>query len=567
MFPALVLASLLAAPLGEQRTAAAPETAPAPAVAHRLLLTGGRIRLGDEHGGVVEALLVEDGYVVAAGTAEALEGRVAGEELVRVDLDGAVAVPGFQDAHAQLERLGEDLRALDLSGVADLAELDQLLAEQVKSLAAGAWLIGCGLSEEVVQAGGGLHRARLDLVAPKHPVFLRRATGRVAWVNGAALERVGLAGVVDPPPRNVGPGLERDSDKRANGRVVEEALSVFEAAFRTTDDAQLEALLLAAQERLLARGWTCVHDMGERPAVASALARLRDDGRLKLRVVGYLDGNAGMPPRMASWSAPPGDTRDLFRVAGVLFRLDGSLETRAAALVEPYSDAPQNTGRLLLTEQRLTALVHECWQAGWQPAVAAVGDRANRVALDVYERMTQVDESFVDLRPRIEHATMIAPRDFARVPGYEVVTSMQPVVQRAARAWLEARLGPQRLKSAEVWRRLVGDVGRLALGTGPASGTHDPLVALVAMRDLQYESLRNRDLDREPANSELELLYCLSGGPAFAAHQDGRRGRLTPGFGADLTVLDVDPVTATSEELAAARVLMTIVDGEVVWTR
>lgn len=526
-----------------------------------LYIHGGQILLGD--GGRVEALLVENGRVVAAGREDTLADRLPEEGLVRLNLDGATAVPGLQDAHGHVELYGSTLEQVDLRGLESYEEVIAAVAERAATTEAGQWIEGFGWDQNLWADGKLPTHELLSEAVPTHPVFLTRIGGHTALVNEKALEEAHLGGVLDPPPRLQGGRFPLDEEGRATGLLVDNAMDLVRDYLPEVDRESRERRILAAQEKLLAYGLTCVHDMGVNPEGIALYEDLKERGLLKIRVVVYLEGNDGFSAELLE-SLPRGD--DHLAITGVKFFADGALGSRGAALLDDYADAPGERGHLLLSEETLTALVHQAWQAGLQPAVHAIGDEANRLALDVYERMIQVDGSFSQLRPRIEHAQVVSARDIPRFPQLDVIPSMQPVHVASDQAWIEERLGQRRSLTAYAWRSLAPGVMELAFGSDFPIESPDPLRGIHAARtrrkghDLATEGF----LEGSPLDGYTALVGFTSG-PAHAVHQEDRRGRLSPGYWADLTVFDIDPTECDPARLLEARVLLTVIDGQVVY--
>jgi predicted amidohydrolase YtcJ len=545
-----------------------PSQASAPPAIEVLLIHGGRIHLGNAAGGEVEALLVEGGRIVAAGPEELLRQRLPAAGFDSLDLDGAVAVPGLQDAHGHLGRLGAALEQLDLGQAESFEALVAAVAEVAAGTPKGSWILGRGWDEASWGDSRLPHHAALSKAVPDHPVLLERAGGHALLANRRALAQAKLDGLLSVPPRVFGGRLLLDGEQRATGILLDNAMDLVRSLVPVPEAATRERRILAAQESLLSRGITCVHDMGVAPAAVELYEDLRRRGLLKLRIAAYLEGNAGLPAAVLAAHPRAADPLDLLSVPGVFFRLDGDLATRGAALLADYADAPGVRGHLLLTEERLTLLVHEAWQAGLQPALGAVGDRANRLALDVFLRMQQVDAGFAGVRPRIEHAQVVSPRDFPRFPEQGIVASLQPLGTSSRDGWIAARLGANRARGASAWRSLAPGWLPLAFGSGFPDKRADPWLGLHAARAWRGaeglaadDSLGAEDLDGRGA------LAGFTRGAAFAVHQEDRRGQLLPGYWADLTVLDADPVLGSPEELVEARVLLTVINGRVVFRR
>jgi predicted amidohydrolase YtcJ len=258
------------------------------------------------------------------------------------------------------------------------------------------------------------------------------------------------------------------------------------------------------------------------------------------------------------------DPRDRLSVIGVAFDVDGSLGSRGAALLEDYSDAPGERGHLLLSRDDLARRIALVTGDGLQPAVHAIGDRANRIVLDIYAELDSVWDGFRSLRPRIEHGQVVAPKDWPRFPKLGVVPSMQPARAGTDIAWVTERLGSDRSRGAYAWRRLAPELGKLAFGSDFPCDSPDPLRGLHAART-RHDGGEDEGYAPEQRLDGVAALAGYTIGAAYAAHQEDRRGRLIPGFACDMTVLDLDPVACEPEALLGGRVLMTVIDAEVAY--
>jgi predicted amidohydrolase YtcJ len=410
------------------------------------------------------------------------------------------------------------------------------------------------------------HHGLLSAQVEKHPVFLLRADGHAALVNRAALALAKLDGVLDTEPKIQGGRVLLDDEHRASGVLLEAAMESVQRLIPPPDVRTRRRRLLAAQQHLISRGVTCVHDMGTTPADLEVLKDLRAAHALKLRVVAYLDGDgvlddAGlkdMPlaPDDAEWLCAP----------GVFVRADGALSTRGAALLEEYKDARGERGALRHTEDDLARRLAMIAKHHLQPAVEAYGDRATRIVLDAYERLLAASPSAHDLRPRIEGAELVSTKDWPRFPSLGVVPSMQPVRSLGERAWIGDRLGPRRTRGASFWRELAPELGRLAFGSDFPSQDADPLRGLLAAGARGDDADESSDSPRAQPPVDIEgVLQGFTSGAAWAAGQDERRGRLEVGCAADMTVLRLDPSTAARGDLARARVERVFVNGEIVY--
>jgi predicted amidohydrolase YtcJ len=532
-----------------------PTDAPTPA---GTLFTGGTIYLGHPEWRATDALYARDGRVVALGDDARAQARAAGARTL--DLQGGFAVPGLQDAHGHLEGLGKALETVDLRGAGSYDELIERVAAQAQRQPPGTWIEGRGWDQNLWPGKLFPEHAELSAHVPDHPVFLRRVDGHAALVNAAALAAAGLDGARDVP----GGEVLLDARGAPTGVLVDAAMELVGAVVPEPDPATRERRLLAAQAACLAAGLTAVHDMGVDPWTADTLARMVLEGRWHLRTAVYLSMGAETTRADLAGFPRPSDARDVFWAGGVKLYVDGALGSRGAALLEDYADRPGSRGLLLMEPADFARQVALCAELGLQPATHAIGDRGNRLVLDVYERALSESGGFGGLRPRVEHAQVVAPEDWGRFDALDVIASMQPTHCTSDMGWAVERLGEERALGAYAWRRLQVDPSRIAGGSDFPVESERPLLGLYAARTRQ-------DAAGAPAGgffgdqvlSPEEALAVFTLGASAAIGQDDRRGRLEPGYGADLTVLDVDPLRAEARALLGARVLFTVVNGRV----
>lgn len=540
--------------------------APAPPGKRATLFRGGTIELNDGKGTTAEALLSLDGWVIAVGTLEKLRKLPAGKSALEIDLHGQAAVPGLQDAHGHVGSYGASLESVDLRGSSSFDELVARVAERVARAPAGAWILGRGWDQNLWLDKSFPVHAKLSEATPKNPVFLLRVDGHAALVNRVAMAEAKLDKAFRAESQVHGGRVLLDADMRPTGVLVDRAMVQVENLIPKPERAQIEARILAAQDKLLAYGLTCVHDMGITRPELGAYERLRASGQLRLRIVAYLAGTEELTDEMVKGLPLAPDERDVLSCPGVKLVADGALGSRGAALLADYADAPGERGHMILGEHALSTRIAMCQKHGLQPAVHAIGDLANRTVLNVYQTLLTVYPDAFELRPRVEHAQVVSLRDWARFPTLGVIPSMQPVHAISDMPWAVDRLGKARSRGAYAWRALAPELGRLAFGSDFPVESPDPLAGLFAAR------MRSNPGDAPekalPADQSLDGIAALAGftsGAAYAAHQEERRGRLLPGYATDITVLTIDPVTCAAADLLAARVTMTVINGEIVW--
>ncbi len=501
------------------------------------------------------AILVVEGRVVGIGAEGELASTDAGRRAQRVDLTGGFVYPGFQDANGQLERLGRDLEQVNLSGCDGVGSLVKTLQEQAALVPAGRWVQGVGWDS--TRAGGATDLERAELAAtistafPEHPVALHDRSG-----DGLLLNRAGWA------------ECEIEAVAASGGWLLGNAAAEAAAALPSPSPEARVRRILRAQESLLRAGVTCVHVRDLDAAGASALAQLRADGRLRIRVVGFLDARVeASPEQWKQWERDPTGA-DRFEVVGVSLGLDGSLAVRGAALEGAYADAPGHRGQLALPFGRASDLVVEAARAGRQPALRCAGDRAVQQALNIFERARAEVPAFIGLRPRLEGLDLWTSAERDRLRSLGAVPSLQPARLGGQVGWASARLGDDRVLGLQPWRSLLAAASQpLALGSGYPAAVADPRVTFFA--GVSRRTVASPEVPGFLPGQGLtanEALGGMTSGPAFAATQEDRRGLLARGYGGDLTVLDVDLTQlgwGDAQRALEASVLMTVVNGEI----
>ncbi len=535
-----------------------------------VLIHGGKIYTGAPHWDVVEALLVQDGMVVTAGPLADLR-ALAAQAVREIDLQGGYAMPGLHDAHGHLLGLGTALIQVDLQGSTSFADVVERVRARAKETPAGEWIEGRGWDHTRWPGAEFPHHAALSQAIPDHPVLLDRVDGHAAIANQAALERAGLWRAFDSETAIEGGRVHLDQTRFPSGVLIDAAVDRVRAIVPSPSDSQVRERLLLAQAHLLELGLVAMHDMGSSPQALRILRKLEASGGWHLRVISYLSGDQPWQPsdlRLVPRVRPSADRFGRVLLAGVKLYADGALGSRGAALLEPYADEPSQSGLLLASREVLAQRLKACAKAGLQPAIHAIGDRANRMVLDLYADWIVAHANAAGLRPRIEHAQMVAAVDVPRFAALGVIPSMQPTHATSDMRWAQARVGAARLEGLYAWRSLAPELGSLALGSDFPVESASPLEGLYAARTRQ-------DAQGEPPGGWLPL-QCLTAdqaaagytlGAARAARLEQRLGCLREGFAADVSVFDVDPLDLDAARLLAGQARAVIIDGVVVWKR
>jgi predicted amidohydrolase YtcJ len=494
------------------------------------------------------AVAVRAGVILAVGAEGDIRAR-EGRATVVVRVPGGAILPGVVDAHGHLHGLGFSMETLDLVGTRSAEEVAGKVREAAARVGPGEWIVGRGWDQNDWPVAAFPDRALLDAAAPHSPVYLRRVDGHAAWVNGAAFALAGIGASAPDPP---GGRMLRRPDGSPSGVLVDKAMDLLVAVQPKPDGATIRRRVLGASERLASVGVTGLHDMGEPLDVVAVLSALDGERRLPLRVHLYLEGAEPATSAFLVDGPRPAAPGSLLSIIGVKYYLDGALGSRGAALLAPYADDPENSGLLLTEPERLAALAKGATMTGFQVAVHAIGDRANRIALETLGPL-----AMRALRPpRIEHAQIVAPEDLGRFGSEGVVASMQPTHCTSDSSWAGARLGPARERGAYAWRSIARAGGLLAFGSDVPVEDPDPRLGLAA-------AVTRGGWHPEEALSMVEAVRAFTDGAARAVGEGDRRGRIAPGLEADLTVFD-RPI-GTADEVRAAKAALTVVGGRIVY--
>ncbi len=512
-----------------------------------------------------DAIVVEGERITYIGPTSKAQRR-APQDARRVDLRGATVIPGFSDAHAHLSGIGFRELEFDLEGTMSLAELQHKLAARAASTEA-PWITGRGWIESRWQHAEFPTRAALDAVVKERPVLLMRADGHAAVANSRALA---LAGIDAKTPDPAGGQILRDADGAPTGMLIDGAVALVERLVPPPTGAEeLRALELGAA-RSVRLGWTQLQIAGNTRAEIEHLCTLYRDGRMRLRLYDAVGGPGDDAAQLLAGKIERRPCGDRYTVRGIKLYMDGALGSRGAALLAPYSDAPQSTGLLLNTEAQLFPVLTEALRRGIQIETHAIGDRANRLVLDLYERAFAVvpptERLVAEPRWRVEHAQVLDFADLPRFAKLGVIASMQPSHAISDLYFAPARLGPERLKGAYAWQSLLASGAVVAAGTDAPVERGDPIqefYAATVRRSL--DGFADENWHREERVSREAALRMLTWAPAYAAFEESDRGTIEVGKLADFTVLSQDLMKVPDDAILATRIVMTVIGGEIAY--
>jgi len=532
-----------------------------------LVLVNGNVHTLDPAAPHARVVAVKDDRIVYVGDdAEAAARIVPGAR--RVDLAGATVVPGLTDAHGHVAGLGLLAVRLDVVGTGSASEVAAAVKTKAATVKRGAWILGRGWDQNDWKETAFPTRRMLDAAAPDNPVALTRVDGHALWVNTAALREAGVTRATADPP---GGQIIRDAAGEPTGILVDKAEALIESKIPPPTREQLREALKAGMTRCLATGLTGVHDAGVSGEALELYHELLVKEAFPFRIYAMLAGDPSpdergatgwLERRLAQGPEISGDGRLTARA--VKLYMDGALGSRGAALLAPYDDDPNNTGLIRMEPAVMKTLAEQAARAGFQVCIHAIGDRGNRLALDVLEAAGRVPGS--PGRHRIEHAQVLAPEDLPRFAALGVIASMQPTHATSDMYWAEQRIGARRVQGAYAWRSLLSGGARLACGSDFPVESEAPLAGY-------YAAVTRQDAKGWPEGgwrpdqrlSREEALACFTKDAAYAAFEEKSRGTISVGRLADLTVLSSDILTVPAPEILKTRVLKTIVGGRIAY--
>jgi predicted amidohydrolase YtcJ len=538
-----------------------------------LVLRNGKIVTLDPSVPQVQAVAITAGKIVAVGPDSQMARHIQPTTMV-VDLAGRLAIPGFIEGHGHFTGIGQMKMNLNLRDARTWDQIVAMVGAAAREAKPGDWIVGRGWHQEkwdskpVPNVNGFPLNRSLTVVSPNNPVILTHASGHAVFVNAAALA---AAGITRNTPDPAGGEIMKDTsgnpigllNERAQG-LVRDAMEA-DRAKRSTHDREAEAerqIDLAAAE-CVSKGITSFQDAGSPPDVIERFKRRATDGRLPLRLwVMLRTSNDQISPayRVIGY----GD--DHFTVRAIKRQIDGALGSRGAWLLAPYSDLPTSSGLNTEDLADIGKTARFAIENGFQLCVHAIGDRANREILNLYERTFKANPDKRNLRWRIEHAQHIDKADIPRFGQFGVIAAMQAVHCTSDAPMVLPRLGPKRAEEgAYVWQSLMKSGAHVTNGTDAPVEDVNPLASY-------YAAVTRRARNGQvfyPAQrmSRMEALRSYTTENAYAAFEENIKGVIKPGMLGDVTVLSKDILTIPEEEILTAEVAYTIVGGKIVYQK
>jgi len=544
----------------------------------------------DEKSSVYEAIAIQNGIIVDLGTSAEISSKYSNAE--KIDLNGKVMFPGFIDAHGHISGYGDNLLEINLVGTSSQEEIAALVKEKVSQVNPGDWIAGHGWDQNDWKEKGWPDHKILDQAAPNNPVYLTRIDGHALWVNKKALE---LAGITKDTKDPSGGDIKRDAIGIPTGVLIDNAMSLVYKVLPDVTDEMIQRTVLASVQNLATHGITSAHDMGVSSRTIEIMKKLADEGKLPLRIHAYIDGPGKTWNEYLEKGSVIGYGNNFVTVRGIKLFVDGAMGSRGALMSQPYNDDPKNSGLMLMSEDEIYKVTNDALKKGFQVATHGIGDKGINLIFNAYERAIKENEK-KDHRLRIEHVQVIDPADVERFSKNGIIPSMQPVHATSDMPWAEARLGTERVK----WSYAP----KLVLKGSPiiAGGSDFPVESPSVLEGI-YAGVTRQDKNGYP-RSWLDVMWLVEnkmwviskagipdttlfeGGwypdqrlsvqeavneftkwAAYAAFEESKKGTIEVGKWADFTILDKDIMTIPPKEILNTNVVMTVVDGKIVYEK
>ncbi|HEY1270935.1 MAG TPA: amidohydrolase [Terriglobales bacterium] len=533
---------------------------------HGNIYTGVKRTTGFVQSERVEAMAIRGDRIVAVGQDSEIS-KLQGPGTQVIDLHGRFVMPGFNDAHVHLSSGGFEKLNVDLVGVKSLSEFRERIKQKAEAAAAGEWIVGRGWDETLWPVKSTPTRWDVDEVSAGHPVFVQRVDGHIAVANTKALQAAGITVASKEP---AGGKIDRDESGAPTGILRERAReAVFAAVPKPTHDKRKQAIDAALADAVR-WGITSAQDNSawEDFLVFEELER---EGKLPIRITEWLPFDDPVEELKSSRDSHPAS--DPMLHTGMLKGfMDGSLGSHTAALLQPYSDDPQNTGLPQYDAAKLNEMAKERVEAGFQLGFHAIGDKGVQLALDAFagaekdalEKKVKAANGGEDFRLRIEHAQVTTPAEIDQFKSLKVVASMQPNHLLTDMNWAQARLGPQRAAHSYAWAELLRKEVTLAFGTDYPVEPITPFRGVYAAVTRKSEDGKTQYYPEQKLTID-EALTAYTAGSAFAEFSEKDKGVLKPGMLADFVVLDRDLTAVVPAKILQTKVLRTVVGGKTVY--
>ena len=523
------------------------------------ILVNGRIHTLEPNTSIVTALGITKNIITAIGSdSEILQ--LANNHTNIIDLQERLVIPGMVDAHCHFDHFSRQSNNID-AAQPNKHKLIQILANQAKITPEEQWITGHGWDHN--RWGQDVPTASdIDIVIPNHPVFLTGHSMHISWANSSAINKANInSSTPDPPGGMIG----RDEHGNPNGIFYETASDLIASVMPELSIDDVANNMRLAQEKLWQTGLTGLHDYDQRIAF-DALKYLLEDKTLGLRIVKNMP--AALLDEVIAQGLHSGSGSKWLSIGGIKVFMDGALGARTASMLEPYELDTNNYGIVVTKEDELLSIANKANINGLAMTVHAIGDRANREVLNVYEKLRRNERERGDppskLRHRIEHVQLLHPNDNLRLASSQIIASMQPIHATSDMMLAEQYWG-DRISGSYAWRTQINAGAILAFGSDSPVESINPLWGIHAAvtRSNRTNNVDTIGWQTQQCLTVDEAVRAYTIGAAYAAYRENDLGTLTPGKLADLVVLDKDIYHCDPMEIHTTNVLGTMIDG--VW--
>jgi len=531
-----------------------------------LVITNGKVITVDDGIPQAQAVAVRSDRILAIGSVADVR-RYVGPSTQVIDVQGQLVIPGFIEGHGHFTGVGEAQLNLKLMPTTSWDQIVSMVVEAAKTAKPGEGIIGRGWHQEKwtsrpnPNVEGFPTHASLDAVSPNNPVLLTHASGHASFVNARAMEISDINRSTPDPP---GGEILKDAAGNPTGLLRETASGLVHTG--RGDPSRARKVLELASQESLSKGVTSFQDAGSSFATIDLMKQMIDQGQIGVRLwVMVREGNEREAPLLSKYRTIDYGKSHL-TVRAIKRQIDGALGSRGAWLLEPYSDKPESAGLNTTSIADITETARLAIANDYQLCVHAIGDRANRETLNIFEQAFKANPSKHDLRWRVEHAQHLSPQDIPRFGQLGVIASMQGIHCTSDAPYVIERLGSKRAEEgAYVWQKLMKSGAVVSNGTDAPVEDMDPIANYYATVSRKTKDGKVFFPDQRMSRMEALKSYTLNA--AYAAFEESSRGSLKVGKLADMTVLSKDITSIPEDEIPTAHVSYTIVGGKVAYRK
>ena len=469
-----------------------------------------------------------------------------------IDLHGATVIPGFIDAHFHLKNLGKRLNQLNLKGKTSIHDILSDVKSQLKNISPNEWILGFGWDQNLWDDKLFPHSHFLNDISPDNPIYFTRIDGHAAWVNDCALKKIGRS-LENLNTINGGKVIN-------NCILIDNSMGPFKNFLPKENKAQVKKWILSAINHVSKMGITGVHDAWQDRVTIESILELIQEKKFPIRCYGMLASNDSK--LLDEYFKKGHYTSDFYSIRSVKAFIDGALGSRGAALHEPYSDEHNNCGLILISKEDFSGLTQLCYKNNFQLNTHAIGDRGNEYVLNHYANILNGKNN---KRWRIEHAQMVTDLDVTRFKEFDILPSMQPSHCTSDMKWLPEKIGESRLSLISRWQTFINNGLKIPGGSDCPIEAGNPLFefyAAVTRKD--HSGWPQKGFQPQEKINRVNALKMFTTWAAYGGFDESKRGKIKIGFDADLTILDNDILSVSSNDILNTKILYTIVNGEII---